>query len=281
MTLKDILLHVDTYPEPTRAEAIDQAVAFAVACASRITALAVQIDLGSPSNWLADRLIGLSGLCEEEEARSLAAGRSSLADFSAKLAKAGGQGDTLLTKADFVLTGEQVAVAARTRDLCLVPVTDNMDGQRAVAETVVFESGRPVIVYQAGQADLPSTLGLVLVAWDGSRSAARALADALPLLARARKVLVATVLNEKPEARPGLAAEAVRHLRLHGVDATAEEVDAAGRKIGEVLEERSVAHGADLIVMGAYGRSRMREFILGGATEHMLRAPKRPLFLAH
>lgn len=281
MALKDILFHVDTYPEPTRPEAIDQAVAFAVAFDSRVTALAVQIDLGNPSNWLADRLIGLSGLCDEEEARSLAAGRSSLADFSAKLAKAGGQGQTLLTKADFVLTGEHVAVAARTRDLCLVPVTDNLDGQRAVAETVIFESGRPVIVYQSGQADLPSALDTVLVAWDGSRSAARALADALPLLAKARKVVVATVVNEKPEARAGLAAEAARHLQVHGIDAAAKDIDAAGRKIGEVLEDLAATHKADLIVMGAYGRSRMREFILGGATEHMLHAPKRPLFLAH
>jgi len=281
MALKDILLSVDTYPEPTPAAAIDQAVAFAVASDSRITALAVQIDLGKPSNWLADRLIGLSGLCEAEEARSLAAGRSSLADFSAKLAKAGGQGRTLLTKVDFALAGEHVAIAARTRDLCLVPMTDKLDGQRAVAETVVFESGRPVIIYQPGQADLPAALDTALVAWDGSRSAARALADALPLLAKARKVVVATVVNEKPEAHPGLAAEAVRHLKVHGIDAVAEEVDAAGRKIGEVLEDLAATRKADLIVMGAYGRSRMREFILGGATEHMLQAPRRPLFLAH
>lgn len=281
MALKDILLHVDTYPEPTPAEALNQAIGFATAFSAHLTALAVQIELGNQSNWLADRLIGLSGLCAEEEARSLAAGRSSLASFSAKLAEAGGQGDTQLTKADFVLTGEHVALTARARDLCLVPVTDKLDGQRAVAETVAFESGRPVIIYQPGQADLPPAPEIVLVAWDGSRSAARALADALPLLAKARRVIVATVLNEKPQAGVGLAAEAVRHLKTHGIEAVAEEVDAAGRKIGPVLEDLAAARSADLVVMGAYGTPRMREFILGGATAHMLRSPKRPLFLAH
>lgn len=282
MPMKDILLHIDSYPESTPPEAIDQAVRFAAAAVGSLTALAVQIDLKAPSNWLADRLINLSGVCAEQEAKSLAACEEAIRIVDEKLAAYKVSGGSLLTKADMVLVGEHVAQHARTRDLCLVPMMDRLDGQRSIAEAVVFGSGRPVLLFRPGVADLMGGgLGTVVVAWDGSRSAARALADALPLLPKAGQVRVLTVVNEKAEARPGLGDEVVRHLRVHGIDAVADEVDAAGRKVGLVFSEYVAEHRSDLLVMGAYGRSRVREFILGGATEYMLHDPKVPLLLSH
>lgn len=129
---------------------------------------------------------------------------------------------------------------------------------------------------------MPATkLGPAVVAWDGGRCAARALADALPILARAETVRVLAVINEKPAAVAGLAAEAARHLQAHGIDAAIDEVDGRDAPIGESLDAYLAKAACDLLVMGAYGRSRAREFILGGATQHMLRDPKVPLFLAH
>jgi len=279
---KDILLHIDSYPEATSPEAIDQAVRFAAAAGAALTALAVQVELRAPSNYLATGLINLSGLCSELEARSLAACREAIRIVDEKLATYKVSGGSLLTKADLYSVGEHVALHARTRDLCLVPMKDRLDDQRSVAEAVVFSSGRPVLLYQPGVADLLSGgLSTVVIAWDGSRTAARALADALPLLSKARQVRVLTVTNEKAEARSGLGEEVVRHLKIHGVDAVADDVDAAGRKVGQVFSDYVVTHRSDLLVMGAYGRSRMREFILGGATEYMLQDPKVPLFLSH
>lgn len=131
-------------------------------------------------------------------------------------------------------------------------------------------------------ADLPrDSLGLVVLAWDNSRSAARALADALPLLVKAREVRVFTVVNDKPLACAGAGRDAVRHLLAHGVKAVVDEVDGQGRPIGQVLDAYVGEHHADLLVMGGYGRSRVREFILGGATEHMLSGSRAPLFLSH
>ena len=92
---------------------------------------------------------------------------------------------------------------------------------------------------------------------------------------------VLTVVNEKVAAATGLGADAVRHLRAHGVNAVAEEVDARGRRIGDVMDEYVVSQRAGLLVMGAYGRSRVREFILGGATEHVLNDPKVAILLSH
>lgn len=281
MPLNDILLHIDTYPDPTPPAAIEQAVAFAKASGSRITALAVQIDIKNQSNWLADRLINLGGLFAEEESKSRSAAEAAAADFEANLRAVGGSGEALLTKADLYLVGEHLAERARTRDLCLVPIMSRLDGQRSIAEAVIFDSGRPVLVFAPGQANLPAEPGLAMIAWDGSRAAARAVADSLPFLARCREVIVVTVLNEKSEAGPGQADDLVRHLGVHGVAAAAVEVDAAGRKIGPVLEAFAIERDVDLVVMGAYGRSRLREFVLGGATGHMLRDPKRPILLAH
>jgi nucleotide-binding universal stress UspA family protein len=280
--MKDVLFQVTSYPDPTPSEAIDQAVRFAAATSVGLTALAVQVELKTSSNWLANQMINLSAMCAEQEARSLEACRHALDHFTAACAASKVSGATLLTQTDYYAVGEHVARHARTRDLCLVPWAGPMDGQRTVAETVVFESGRPVLLFRPGVADLPADgFGDVVVAWDGGRAAARALADALPLLEAARRVRVLTIVNEKAVAHPKLGADVVRHLDAHGVAAVAEEVDAAGRKAGRVLSDHLAANPTDLLVMGAYGHTRFREFLLGGATEHMLHDPAMPIFMSH
>lgn len=280
--MKDILLQIDSYPEPTSREAIEQACRFAAATGGTLSALAVEIDIRVPTNRLADFLINLTQQAEEEEQKSRRACHASLAMFTEAATASGVLGQALTGKVDLYAVGDYVAKRARTRDLCIVPVVNPLDGQRSVAEDVVFGSGRPTLLFRPGVADLLSHgLSTVVLAWDGSRSAARVMADALPLLPKAREVRVLTVLNEKPEARSGLGDDVVRHLKAHAVNAVADEVDAEKRPIGEVLETYAERHRSDLLVMGAYGRSRVREFILGGATEYMLHAPKVPLLLSH
>lgn len=280
--MKDILLQIDSYPEPTSREAIEQACRFAAAAGGTLSALAVEIDIRIPTNRLADFLIDLTQQAEEEEQKSRGACQAALATFTKAATASGVLGQALTGKADLYAVGDYVAKRARTRDLCIVPVVNQIDGQRSVAEDVVFGSGRPTLLFRPGVADLLSHgLSTVVLAWDGSRSAARVMADALPLLPKAREVRVLTVLNEKPEAHSGLGDDVVRHLKAHGVNALADEVDAEKRPIGEVLATYAERHGSDLLVMGAYGRSRVREFILGGATEYMLHDPKVPLLLSH
>lgn len=282
MSMRDILLQLDSYPEATPLEAIDQAARFTAAVGGVLSALAVEVDVRAPSNRLADRLIGLSRLAEEEEQKSRRACKAGLEMFSTRAREAGVRGEALHGKADLYGIGDYVAERARTRDLCIVPVAEPLDGQRSVAEAVVFGSGRPVLFFRPSAVGLLSGgLSTVILAWDGSRSAARAMADAIPAMLKAREVRVLTVVNEKPAARSGLADDATRHLKAHGVNAVADEVDGAGRRIGEVLEKYASNCRSDLLVMGAYGRSRVREFILGGATEHMLHDPKVPLLLSH
>ena len=121
----------------------------------------------------------------------------------------------------------------------------------------------------------------MVVAWDFSQPAARAVADALPILEKAKRVELLTVTNEKVLPSKRSPADLAKNLAYHGVDVTIETVDALEEEIGDVLESYADIHKTDLLVMGAYGHSRVREFILGGATKSMLSRPPIPILLSH
>src|SRR4029079_17019733 len=106
-------------------------------------------------------------------------------------------------------------------------------------------------------------------------------ADALPILAGAAEVRVLTILNEKASATAGVADDLVHHLARHRIPAQVDAVDADGDPIGAVLERYLAETRPDLLVMGAFGHSRTREFILGGATRGVLHAPKVSVLLSH
>lgn len=282
MTLQDILLHIDSYPEPTSDAAIDAAVDIAARLGAQITALALRASIPVQSNIIAERLIGLTGLAREEEARSLAACNHGLDHFKRRAEDAGVFRGALLETAMLPDFAMHVARRARARDLCIVPMGEAMDGQEGVAETVIFNSGRPVLVMRKeAKTTAKLTGGVAVVAWDASVPAARAMADALPILRGMRRVRVLTILNEKASATAGLALDAARHLQAHGIETEVDEVDAKGEFISRVLDSYLSRTEADLMVMGAYGHSRLREMILGGATEHMLRRAQIPVLMSH
>jgi hypothetical protein len=119
---------------------------------------------------------------------------------------AGAPGDSIIVKAELLRAGLVAGEQARMQDFSIVPIMDRGDGQRSIVEDVVFGSGRPVITFQPGRIDLPTRkLGLVAIAWDGSRTAARSLADAMPLCEKAGKVRFSTgkrQLAPAPAMRP-------------------------------------------------------------------------------
>ena len=171
---------------------------------------------------------------------------------------------------------------ARLHDIAIIPISEQALVQRYVAESVVFGSGRPtILVPDEPKRRRPSSFDVVGVAWDFSRPAARAVADALPILTRARSVRVVTVTQEKSIDTRRSSAELSKHLACHGIQAVMEEEEAAGRTIGETLEDYATARDLDLLVMGAYGHSRMRDFVLGGATKTIVANPPLPVLLSH
>ena len=160
-----------------------------------------------------------------------------------------------------------------------MPVPESYD--QWYAEAVIFGSGRPTLVLPESPRARPFELGTVAVAWDFSRAAARAVSDAMPLLEKARKVRIVTVTNEKKLDSKHSAEALAKNLARHGIDVVLDKVDANGRRIGEVLEAYTVSHQVDVLVMGAYGHSRWREFILGGATKSLLSKPPLPILFSH
>jgi nucleotide-binding universal stress UspA family protein len=150
---------------------------------------------------------------------------------------------------------------------------------RALAEELLFHTGRPVIVVPAGVTAFKAKR--IVVAWDGTARAARALNDAMPLLTSAEYVELASVLKEKDLARLVPGAEAAPHLSRHGIDATVANVDATNGDAGKALRNRATLVGADMIVMGAFAHSRWRQMVLGGVTDSMLSASELPVFMSH
>jgi nucleotide-binding universal stress UspA family protein len=146
---------------------------------------------------------------------------------------------------------------------------------------VIFGSGRPTLILPETPRGRPFELGTVVVAWDFSRAATRAVSDALPLLERARKVRIVTVGNEKVFDTKHSAEELAKNLVRHRIDVVLDKIDADGKSIGEVLEAYVHSQKADVLVMGAYGHARWREFILGGATKSLISKPPLPILLSH
>ncbi len=175
---------------------------------------------------------------------------------------------------------------ARCADLVILGQT-NPDSEEAALmrprpERVALASGRPVLVVPyAGQFEEVGRS--VLIAWNSSREAARAVADALPLIETAATVSVLAI--DPPPARDGdegaHAADIGAHLAHHGVKAQIERTVSAGVPIGDVLLSRAADLGIDLLVMGAYGHSRAREMLLGGATRAILGSMTIPVLMSH
>jgi nucleotide-binding universal stress UspA family protein len=224
----------------------------------------------------------IPALAVNEEKKSRASAEQLLAAFEDNAKRAGVFQESMVERCQISEVPEALVDHARVRDLTIVPVPEGNQLQHWYAESVIFGSGRPVIILPH-----PSTRGVgfaldrVVVAWDSSQAAARAVADALPILEKAARVDVVTVTNEKaiPTKRPG--ADLGKHLVHHGINVSHEAIDCAGRNIGDALAAYTNEHQAALLVMGAYGHSRVREFILGGATKSMLSRPPVPVFLSH
>lgn len=282
MEVKDILLALTTYPEATPVSAVDEAVAFAAAVGARISAIACEVKIQAPGNVLAGAVLDVAALVAAEAKKSATNAKTLLTAFQDAAEKRGVFQDRILERC---LTSEAPGVLveyARLRDLTIVPVPVGDYFDQWYAEAIIFGSGHPTLVLPHTRKRAGAfTLDVVAVAWDFSRPAARAVADALPLLEKAKKVHVLTVANEKVIESRRPTAEFAKYLGRHDVDVVLDTVDAADRRIGDILESYVTSCNADMLVMGAYGHSRIREFILGGATKSMLSRPPLPIFLSH
>jgi nucleotide-binding universal stress UspA family protein len=171
-----------------------------------------------------------------------------------------------------------VSSYARLFDICILgrPGAERGDARMATAEAALFDSGRPVLL---APPKAPSVLGdTIVIAWNQSLETTRATALAMPVLMKAKKVIVLTIPEHKVD---GPTAEQMAHnLRANGVPAESIERPAKARGHGEAILEATAALGADLLVKGAYTQSRLRQMIFGGATSHILSRATLPVLMS-
>ncbi len=174
---------------------------------------------------------------------------------------------------------EVTAYRARLTDL-VVFLAGKEEGGVGVSEALqacLMDAGRPILL---APEEAPGTVAShVLIGWDGGIEAAHAITAAKPFLTQAEKVEILNVA--KGDLDPGLADMLADYLLLHGVDSTEHLIDPASRPIGEVLLEEAVRADCDLLVMGGYGHSRIRELLLGGVTRFIISHATVPVLLAH
>jgi|SRR4051812_19021771 nucleotide-binding universal stress UspA family protein len=173
------------------------------------------------------------------------------------------------------------AQAARHYDLSVVAQEqrENDLPESLIIEAALLESGRPVLVVPYIQ-KTGIKLDRVMLCWDGSKNASRALADSMPLLERAGTIDVVTV--EAKEQRSTIrGAQIADHLARHGFKVELKPIVAPEGDVANVLLSRAADSGTDLMVMGGYGHSRLREFLFGGATKGMLEGMTVPVLMSH
>ena len=178
--------------------------------------------------------------------------------------------------------GEVAAREARTADAFVALRPNGVRGEpEHLVEGVLFGSGRHIFLVP-GRKPAKLAFDNVLVAWNGSREAARALAEARPYLHKAKAARVVVVDDEPPAERQAvLGKDAVDHLKHHHIKATLHHARLQDHDVGKTLIAEARRLQADLIVMGGYGHSRLREWLLGGATYELLHKAAVPLLLAH
>jgi nucleotide-binding universal stress UspA family protein len=281
MTIKDVLLTLTSYPAPTEARAIETAVAIAGSLGAQISAIAIEMDIQSPIGLYADP-VGVRGILAADRKKSADNAHALLNSFETIAVSRGIAHDhSLLSCRPLEIPGRLVN-EARFRDIAMVPLREKDGAEKDIAEQLVFESGRPILIFpDAPKREIAGSFKYVAVAWDHSRPSTRAIADALPILQQAKQVRVFTVVDDKPIDQSKSGAKLAKHLALHGVEAVIEDVKSNRRAIGDVFGEYVGEHAIDLLVMGAYGHSRVREFILGGATESILSQPPTWVLLSH
>lgn len=174
-----------------------------------------------------------------------------------------------------------LTIWARTRD-ALILEPRSPDGSLDLFSTgiVLLGCGRPVFLPGPAAQTEPERSGTVAVAWKETPEAARAVTAAMPLLAKAKKIVVISAV-EASDTVPGDPGKLVRQLGWHGFNAEGRTVTPVGQSVPEAVMLDAVAAGADFMIMGCYGHSRLREFVFGGFTREILQGASLPIFTFH
>jgi len=219
---------------------------------------------------------------ETQRAESEKEARKATARFEQAAKRAGVAAETRVLNASIAGAADQLGRIARRFDLAVVgqPARESPTADEVIDEGVLFDSGRPVIFVPFIQ-KTGLKLDRVMVCWDGGRTATRAIADSMPLLQKAKQVEVVIVGNKPPKSDEISGADLGQHLARHGLKVDVKRITATDIDVASTLLSHAADSSADLMVMGGYGHSRLREFVLGGATRGLLESMTLPVLMSH
>jgi nucleotide-binding universal stress UspA family protein len=280
MAIKDIFLPLVGEPSVAAIAAIDKCMAVAGDLGARVSAVAVEEDiLVRPKVMISDDLDNTAAV---EAMRSVSDARGLLKAFDNAAIRFGIRNEQTLSRLAAADIPGNFAICARLRDLSLVPVKTDDGRSEKIVERLIFDSGRPILMCpEEFAAELPVAFDDVMIAWDHTAPAARAVADALPILQSAANVRIITATDDKTTAELVSGAALVSHLAEHGIKATFETVKIDGSSVGKVFEAYVIANAMDLLVMGAYRHSRLNEIVWGGTTKTVIGRPPCWVMMSH
>ena len=258
--------------------AADYAISIAATFGAHVTGIAFLYEPVIPDGTLGGVPVDLIELQREENSKIA---RDAISQFEAGVKKSGVAAETRQLDATFGGAATLFAQIARRFDISVVGQAQREQGatDELIIEGALFESGRPVIVVPYIQKS-GLTLERVLVCWDGGRTAARAVADAMPFLTRAKAVDLVIVAEErKNDEVTGVRMS--EHLARHGATVSVKRIAKGDLSVQDAILSYAADSSADFMVMGGYGHSRLREFILGGVTRSILNSMTVPVLMSH
>jgi nucleotide-binding universal stress UspA family protein len=219
---------------------------------------------------------------EAQRAESEQKARAAVARFEAAAKRSNLSVESRILTASISGAADQLGRIGRRFDMIVAGQPDRDAGvpDEIIDEGVLFESGRPVIfvpyIFKGA-----AKLDRVMVCWDGSRAAARAVADSLPLLKKAKQVEIVIVASGRPKSDEVPGADLGQHLARHGLKVDVKRITSPDIDVPSTILSYAADSSADLIVMGGYGHSRLREFVLGGVTRGLLESMTVPVLMSH
>lgn len=281
MSIRQTLLHVPTFPDPAADTLLEGAVRITALLGSNLTVQVPQLD-SDPSTFrpmmggfVADYMQVMAEIAADSEKNA--------AQVCEKLTKLCSERKVALdlrrslTRLD--VPARDLVDLARLHDMTIMPAPGPDTMNYRLIHAAIFQSGRPVLFLPAGRSLMRP--GRVVVGWDFSREAARVLKDALPLLTLADEIHFVTVTDDKDVSTTAVTTDLEKFMRAHGLSFSLHRMESRHATVATCLFGRAEEIGANLLVMGAYGHSRLSEFILGGATLGVLNDPPIPILLSH
>jgi nucleotide-binding universal stress UspA family protein len=267
-----------TYPEAVADGSVEAATAFATSLECTLTVETFGVAVPHVSSALGNLLVDIPSLARAAEEKS----KADCHRLQVLALRVAGSHLKVVCSSRVVAPGaalDAAATEARYFDLSVLPWSREIIAAQDLTQAVVFGSGRPTILVPP--VAKPATLDHIAIAWDGGRVAARALGDALPLLAKGGRVSVLTIQDEKPLSGLDLAGALATSLEKRGFNAMPVAIKLGERLIADALQDTALSQGAQVLAMGGFGHSRVRDFILGGATRGVLTHLRIPTLLSH